>query len=189
VIDPFLALSLLWLAWVVSWAVASRWTAATVSRESGLSRLGYGVFWWAGATLLFARPGRWGPLSRSVFPASGWTTWSGVALCVAGFAFTWWARVVLGKFWSSSVTLKADHALVREGPYALTRHPIYTGLLLAVIGTALTRDSLGGLLGVAVLVVGMAVKIRKEERLLLGHFGAAYEAYRAEVPALVPRIG
>lgn len=78
--------------------------------------------------------------------------------------------------------------MIRGGPYALTRHPIYTGLLLALAGTALARDSLAAVLGLALLVAGFVVKLRQEERLLLERFGRAYQTYRAEVPALIPRI-
>jgi protein-S-isoprenylcysteine O-methyltransferase Ste14 len=182
------ALAILWVAWVASWGMASWWTAKTVIRQSFASRLAHGVLIWIGAMLLFMRPRLLGPLWVAPFPASVWTAWAGVVLCALGFAFTWWARVHLGRNWSGTVTLKADHALIRTGPYALTRHPIYTGLLLAIIGSAITRDSLAGGIGLGFLVAGLLVKIRQEERLLLEHFGPAYEAYRAEVPALVPRF-
>lgn len=181
------AVGILWLAWLTSWGLASWWTAKTVVRQSSASRLAHGVLIWIGAMLLFMRP-RPGLLWVALFPASAGTMWAGVAVCAAGLAYTWWARVHLGRNWSGTVTLKQDHALIRTGPYALTRHPIYTGLLLALIGSALTRDSLAGLVGLAFLLAGIVVKIRQEEALLGGHFGPAYDAYRAEVPALVPRM-
>jgi protein-S-isoprenylcysteine O-methyltransferase Ste14 len=189
VLPPETALGVLWLAWIASWGLASWWSAKTVRRQSVGSRLAHGVLIWIGGMLLFMRPRRLGPLWRPLFPASAWTAWAGVVLCAAGFAFTWWARVHLGRNWSGTVTLKADHALIRTGPYALTRNPIYTGLLLALIGSALTRDSLAGLIGLGFLLAGLLVKIRQEERLLLEHFGPAFEAYRGEVPALIPRVG
>jgi protein-S-isoprenylcysteine O-methyltransferase Ste14 len=186
---PESSINILWITWLLSWALASRWTARTVSAQSGMSRLRHGVFWWAGAMLLFTRPKRLGSLMGPLFPSSVWTAWTGVLLCAAGLAFAWWARISIGRFWSSAVTLKADHALIRHGPYGLTRHPIYSGLLLALIGTALARDSIAGLVGLAFLLAGIWIKLRQEERLLLEHFGPAYETYRAEVPALIPRIG
>jgi protein-S-isoprenylcysteine O-methyltransferase Ste14 len=188
VIAPEFALGILWTTWVASWMAAALWTARTIARQSGLARLGHGALVWLGGMLLFARPARLGALARPLLPDSPWMAWTGVILCAAGLGFTWWARVHLGRLWSGAVTLKADHAIVRDGPYAPTRHPIYTGLVLAVIGTALTRDCAGGLLGLVLIVAGLVVKSRQEERLLLDHFGPAYEAYRAEVPALVPRI-
>jgi protein-S-isoprenylcysteine O-methyltransferase Ste14 len=188
-LTPDSAFGILWLTWLASWAVAAVWTTKTVARQSGASRLAHGVLVWAGGLLLFARPARLGPFARPLFPPSPWTAWAGVILCAAGLTFTWWARIHIGRFWSGTVTLKADHVLIRNGPYALTRHPIYTGLLLALTGTALARDSLAALVGLALLLAGLVVKIRQEERLLLDHFGPAYAAYRAEVPALIPRIG
>src|SRR5262249_17077424 len=104
-----------------------------------------------------------------------------------GLGFAVWARVHLGRFWSGTVTLKADHALIRTGPYALTRHPIYTGLLSAFTGTALGRDSVAGLLGLGLRVAALVVKLHQEERPLRGHCGPAYQQYQAEVPALLPR--
>ena len=70
----------------------------------------------------------------------------------------------------------------------MTRHPIYTGLLLALIGTSVARDSVAALIGLCLLVVGLVVKIRQEERLLMEHFGKAYQMYQAEVPAIVPGL-
>jgi protein-S-isoprenylcysteine O-methyltransferase Ste14 len=188
VIAPLELIDLLWTVWIVGWLVAARWTAKTVVRQPVAARLTHGLLVFAGAVLLFGRTGRLGLLVRPLFPASPWTAWAGVVLCAVGLGFAVWARVLLGRYWSGAVVLKSDHALIRVGPYALTRHPIYSGLLLALTGTALARDSLGGLLGLALLFAGAVVKLRQEERLLLEHFGPAYEAYRAEVPALIPRI-
>jgi len=110
-----------------------------------------------------------------------------VGVAAVGFAYAWWARIHLGRLWSSTVTLKADHAIVRSGPYALTRHPIYTGLLLAVIATAVVEHTVGAVIGTGFMITGFVVKLRQEEHLLTQHFGAAYDAYRRDVPALVPR--
>jgi len=103
-----------------------------------------------------------------------------------GIGFAGWARRHLGRFWSSTIAIKAEHALIRTGPYALSRHPIYTGLLLAVIGIALVRGTLGGFAGLALVVLGGLLRMRQEEQLLLKHFGDAYRAYQVEVPAVFP---
>ena len=105
-----------------------------------------------------------------------------------GLGFAVWARVEIGRFWSGTVALKAEHALIRGGPYAITRHPIYSGLLLALVGTALTRDTEAAFFGLPLLFAGLFVKAKQEESLLLERFGPEYEKYRAEVPALVPHI-
>jgi len=185
--SPLTCLAFLWGAWLLLWLLAALWTARTVARQSIGSRLAHGIFLILGSALLF-RSTRFGPLARPLFPPTPWVAWLGVGLAAAGLGFTVWARLHLGRFWSGMVTLKAEHALIRTGPYALTRHPIYTGLLAAFAGTALARDSVAALLGLVLLVASFAVKLRQEERLLGKHFGPAYRQYQAEVPALLPRL-
>ena len=186
--SSFTCLAVIWSGWLVSWLLAARWTAKTVARQSISSRLAQSGLLWGGAALLFLRPTGSGFLTRSPYPLAAWVGWSGVALTVLGLGFTGWARVHLGRFWSGAVTLKAEHALVRSGPYALTRHPIYTGLLLAMTGTALARNSVAAIVGLGLFAVGVVLKVRQEEGLLTEHFGAAYRVYRAEVPGLVPGL-
>lgn len=187
-ISPNPCVNVLWAAWLLTWVAAAFGTAKTVVRQSPAAWLAHGVWIWVGAALLFfldtRRSGR--PFNIFLLPAHAWIAWTGVGLVVAGLGYTVWARVHLGRMWSGTVTLKAEHALVRSGPYAVTRHPIYTGLILALVGTALVRDTLGALAGFAFCLVGVILKIRQEEQLLIGHFGDAYRAYMAEVPALVP---
>jgi protein-S-isoprenylcysteine O-methyltransferase Ste14 len=142
----------------------------------------------AGAFFLFFHPSRPAVLSRLVLPACIWLTWGGVVVTALGLAFATWARVHLGRLWSASVTLKADHMIVRTGPYAMSRHPIYTGLVLAFIGTTLVYATVGCFVGLVLLTLGILLKIRQEEELLLGHFGDAYRGYQADVPALIPRF-
>src|SRR5215467_12702020 len=97
----------------------------------------------------------WGLWVVTWLLAAWWIARVGVALTAIGLGFTVWARVQLGRFWSGTVTLKEGHELVRTGPYAVTRHPIYTGLLLALIGSAMARGTLGGLLGLVLLTFGI----------------------------------
>ena len=105
-----------------------------------------------------------------------------------GVAFAIWARRHLGEFWSARVTLKEDHHLIQSGPYARVRHPIYSGLLLAMIGTALFVGEWRAALGVFLVFVGHWLKARREESLLATEFGAAYEEYRRRTGSLVPRM-
>ncbi len=185
---PIIAVSALWLLWVVSWMLAARWSGATVVRQSKRDRLLHSVFMSIGTVLLFFRPAAVGPLGARLFAASASLPWFAVALALLGLGWTWWARIHLGRLWSSAVTLKADHTLVRAGPYRITRHPIYTGLLTAFVATALLRDDVAGALGLALLIVGLGLKVRQEEQLLGEHFGVAYQQYRAQVFALLPGI-
>jgi protein-S-isoprenylcysteine O-methyltransferase Ste14 len=114
--------------------------------------------------------------------------WVGAALTAAGLLFTVWARVHLGTNWSGTVTLKRGHELITSGPYAFVRHPIYTGLLLAFLGSALARDEWRGVLALALVALALWRKLRNEERWMREQFGDAYSAYSKRVAALVPRV-
>lgn len=185
--SPAAVVSDLWLIWVLGWLGASVWTAKTVARQSPASQLAYAIFIWIGAALLFFHLTLVAPFQVDFLPNWRWIAWAGVGLVFLGLGFSGWARFYLGRLWSGAVTLKAEHVIVRSGPYAVTRHPIYTGLLLALIGTALVRGTIASLLGVASIAIGIVIKIRQEEGLLIEHFGEGYRAYQSEVPALVPR--
>jgi protein-S-isoprenylcysteine O-methyltransferase Ste14 len=98
------------------------------------SELVYRIVTIAGMLLLFIarRPVGRGPRLWEPSLEVGWCL---VVVAVAGFAFCWWARIHLGRMWSSSVTRK-DHYIVDTGPYAVVRHPIYTGIIIAAAATA-----------------------------------------------------
>ena len=185
-LSPLSSLAALWLAWLLSWFLASGWTTRTVTQQSAGARILQSVPVWIGAILLI-RTSR-DLLVTPFFQSRPWIGWIAVVLAMLGFAFTWWARIHLGRLWSAAVTLKADHTLIRSGPYAITRHPIYTGLLLAVLATALARGSLSGLLGFGLILLGLVLKLRQEEQFLHTQFGSAYDAYKKDVPALVPDV-
>jgi protein-S-isoprenylcysteine O-methyltransferase Ste14 len=111
----------------------------------------------------------------------------GVIVLVAGTLFTLWARVALGTMWSSSITLKSDHVLRTYGPYRITRHPIYTGMLTMLIGSTLTT----GVIFVPVFIVAVLIlfiKIRNEEKLMIETFGQQYLDFRQRVPQLIPGL-
>jgi protein-S-isoprenylcysteine O-methyltransferase Ste14 len=129
-----------------------------------------------------------GWLGREIVPWSEALYQVGAVLLFLGIGFAIWARVHLGQYWSAQVTLKPGHRLIRSGPYALARHPIYTGILLALIGTAVVVDEYRGVLAMLIALETFVRKLRIEERWLTQEFGAEYERYRKEVKALVPGI-
>jgi protein-S-isoprenylcysteine O-methyltransferase Ste14 len=179
----------LWIAWLVIWLVgAGVWRSSTARRQPLGSQLAYGVPMWVGVWLIFFFSRRTKLLGLTLLPVDGALSWLGVALVLCGLGFAVWARVHLGRNWSSTPVIKKEQAIVRSGPYGITRHPIYTGLLLALAGQALVATYVGAVFGLACVIAGVLLKIRQEETLLVGHFGDAYLTYRSEVPALVPSL-
>jgi protein-S-isoprenylcysteine O-methyltransferase Ste14 len=175
----------MWLAWMLYWFAAALAAKPVRRRESLASRLSHIVPLLLGIALL-ARPPQ--PGTPRFLPASPTAFWIGAALVAAGLAFSVAARITLGGNWSGTVTLKQDHTLTRDGPYRFVRHPIYTGILLAVLGSAITLGEWRGLLALALTLAAFLRKIGIEERFLCDQFGDAYTRYRQEVAALVPFV-
>jgi protein-S-isoprenylcysteine O-methyltransferase Ste14 len=177
----------LWIAWFIYWRVASFGVKPARRRESVASRAGHIVPMVLAAILLSINPiPGGGVLFRRFLPASDIAYWAGTLLVVLGLAFSVWARLYIGRNWSGTVTVKHDHELIRRGPYALVRHPIYTGLLLAFIGSALARGEWRGVLAVLIVFVALWRKLRLEERWMSETFGEEYRRYRAHTAALIP---
>ena len=106
----------------------------------------------------------------------------------AGAAFTVWARITLGRNWSAEVTFKQDHELIESGPYALARHPIYTGLIVMALGTAINYGRAIGFVLLVALCGGLWWKARQEERIMSRHFPDAYPEYKTRVHAIIPFV-
>jgi len=118
----------------------------------------------------------------------GAVAFAGAVLALTGALFAAWAKTRLGRLFSPQLGVQEGHELVTSGPYAVVRHPIYLGLIDFIIGSALYLNDVA-LLGVAFLfVLYFTAQIRIEERLFAGHFGKAWEEYRARTPALFPRV-
>lgn len=180
------AIALLWVLFALSWGVAAFW-ADRAEKTAGFSaELPYRSILVVGAILfLFPAHGYNGWL-RIWYPDLG-LAWICVVLIAIGFLFAWWARLHLGRLWSGYITRKSDHHIVDTGPYALVRHPIYTGLLLAVVATMIAKGTAPAIVGAILIFIGIYMKARLEERFLRMQLGAAsYDAYRLRVPMLVP---
>ena len=183
------AIAALWAAWVVSWLVAALWAARTQKRPPLGSEFLYRILTVIGFVLVFG-VGHNGAWTRHVdWEVPSGLGWLLVAATAAGFAFCWWARIHLGRLWSGVVTRKEGHHVVDTGPYALVRHPIYTGIIFAALATAIERGTWLALLGVAVMSLGWYVKARLEEKFLRSELGAAaYDAYAQRTAMLVPFV-
>src|SRR5205085_9779155 len=110
------------------------------------------------------------------------------SLALAGLAIAIWARVHLGQYWSDKIVLKVDHQLIRSGPYARMRHPIYSGVLLGVLGTALLLGEIRGVLAFALLFTNYAIKAKKEERMLSARFSDQFQEHSQRAGFLLPRF-
>jgi protein-S-isoprenylcysteine O-methyltransferase Ste14 len=183
---PGLAIIVLWVAFAVSWVAAAAWQRTTEKRAGAAAELRYRLVLIVGALVMgVPAHGYEGPLR--LWHVTWTEAWIGVGLIAVGFLFAWWARVHIGPLWSSTVTKKTDHRVVDSGPYGIVRHPIYTGILLAVIATALVKGTILGLVGAVIITIGLWMKAKLEEDWLRQELGAdAYDAYRRRVPMLVP---
>lgn len=183
-----LALPALWMAWGGYWIVASAFAKPARRRESAASRASHVVPLALGAALLASRRLSGPVLDARWLPRGLAWVWLGTALVGAGLLFATLARMQLGGNWSGTVTLKEDHTLTRTGPYRVVRHPIYTGLLVAVLGTAVAEGEWRGLVAFALVLAAFLRKVRIEERFMLKAFAEEYARYRRDVPALLPWV-
>jgi protein-S-isoprenylcysteine O-methyltransferase Ste14 len=179
----------LWTAWLIYWRISAAGVKAVRRRESAASRAAHllplaiaGLLLWmpaiAGGGILF----------QHFMPHTLLTYWAGTGLLALGLGFSVWARVYLGRNWSATVTVKEDHELIRGGPYALVRHPIYSGLLVAFIGSAIARAEWRGVLAVLIVLAALWRKLRLEERFMSETFGDEYRHYREHTAALIPYL-
>ena len=129
-----------------------------------------------------------GFLDRRFLSNSQSGTWIGIGLTFCGIALAIWARQCLGANWSATITIRSHHSLVCTGPYSRMRHPIYSGLLIAIAGTALDQGEWRGLMALAIAVIAWAIKARKEESWLRGEFGAQFEEHCQRTGFLLPRL-
>ena len=174
-----------WLVFFAYWIVHWKGNKPTIQQTNPILR----IFFIFGLLYLCVDRGQL-PASwhRVVVPHTPLNEGAGLLICCTGVAIAIWARRVLGTNWSANPTIKEGHELVEAGPYRLVRHPIYTGLLLAILGS-----SLGGGRPIDLVVflfcrVSLFVKLKIEEGLMLRQFPQAYPDYMQRTKALVPYV-
>ena len=177
----------LWLVWIAYWRISAADVKPTQRHESPGSRAAHLLPLLIAAVLLWIRgDAEDGWLFQRFVTRSVPLFWIGTAITAAGLGFSAWARVHLGRNWSATVTVKRDHELIRTGPYAIVRHPIYTGVLFGFIGTALAIGQWRGVLATVIVFAAFWRKLRLEERWMSETFGEEYRQYRARTRALIP---
>ncbi len=181
-------ISCCWSLFAVIWLVAAFWTKQSVYQQRGRQLLRYSIPLVIGAYLIFNGQRFSDPLNLRVIPHVDALAWSGVVLCIAGFAFCIWARFTLGSNWSGVVTVKGGHELITRGPYAIVRHPIYTGLLAMIVATVVVFGHVAGIIALPFVFLGLWIKLRYEEKLMLEKFPEQYAAYQRRVKRFIPFI-
>jgi protein-S-isoprenylcysteine O-methyltransferase Ste14 len=182
------AVTTLWMVWLLYWMVSAWGVRRNERGETASQRLQTALVLAFGTFLIFARATPFGLLNHRFVRDTFGLRVAALIMVVAGLGYSVWARVHLGKFWSSRVTLKEGHQLIQSGPYARVRHPIYSGIALAMVGTALFSGQWRALIGASIFIVGHWLKSRREEALLTSQFGSIYEEYRRRTGSLVPRL-
>jgi protein-S-isoprenylcysteine O-methyltransferase Ste14 len=181
-------ITICWGIFFVVWVLAAIFTKRTVYHESGVRRLRYMIPIVIGWFLLFRGHRLPYPFSIEIVPQTDAILVGSSILCMCGLGICLWARAVLGRNWSGTVTLKENHELIVRGPYRLVRHPIYTGLLVMMVATALQQRHIAGMIGFFLVFVSFWIKSSYEEEVMSKQFPDQYPAYRQRVKRIIPFV-
>ena len=177
-----------WILFFLYWQIKAANTKTTQRLEPAASRI-LRVFIFLIAIVLLSTtriPLPW--LYLQLWPVGLWPFWLGAAVTIAGLLFAVWAREHLGRNWSRSVTIKQGHELITTGPYAVVRHPIYTGILTGFLGMAIAISQVRGFIVFVLFFLAFWIKLRMEEQWMRSQFGEAYTSYAHVTAALVPYL-
>ena len=177
-----------WLVFLVYWIVAAFSGNKMRSPETPARRLIYWGLIVISLILFNANPRYFGPLNMRFVRRGFWIASTAALLTVAGIAFAIWARNHIGRFWSGSVAIREDQQLIRSGRYSCIRHPIYTGIMVALAGTTLAVGNYRALLAFLLILVSLIYKARLEESLLTREFGPAFDDHRRHTGFFLPRV-
>jgi protein-S-isoprenylcysteine O-methyltransferase Ste14 len=181
-------LAWIWAAFGVCWFASARRATSARTQESRVYRLVRLLILALVFILLFADWAGVGPLAWPFVRERAAVIYSGFVLALLGLALAMWARIHLGQYWSDRVVLKVDHQLVRTGPYAWIRHPIYSGVLLGVAGTAVVLGEWRGVLAFVILLVNYCIKAGREDRLLAEAFPDQFAEHKSHAGFLLPNF-
>lgn len=184
----YLLFAVLWIAFYAYWLVSAWKTRNPVKRrQPRLMLFLYGFVW----VIIWVFLAYWflpGLLAEQIVPDSPWAAVAGLIITAAGLGFAVWARVHLGKNWSGMPLIHEHHTLTRTGPYRYVRHPIYSGITLGLLGTAIGTGYVIVFTCLILVFVLFVMKSHMEEKFLEEEFGEDYVTYRREVKALIPYV-
>ena len=168
-----------WIVFLLYWQIKAANTKSAQRLEPAASRI-LRVFIFLIAIVLLS--------TTRIPPVGFWPFWLGAAVTLAGLLFAVWAREHLGSNWSRSVTIKQGHELITTGPYAVVRHPIYTGILTGFLGMAIAISQVRGFIVFVLIFLVFWIKLRMEEQWMRSQFGETYATYAHQTAALVPYL-
>ena len=185
---PLQIIGCLWAVFALYWFIAAFRQNRVQKREPAAERFVHILFMIGGFALLFSPDPRFGRLNQRFLPLSPLLDLAGILLTAAGVAFAIWARAHLGKYWSAQITIRQEHRLIRTGPYRFIRHPIYTGMLLALLGAVFAVGEYRAILGFSIILLGFFKKARKEELFLQTQFGGDFDEHKRQTGFFFPRF-
>lgn len=176
-----------WYALGLYWLVTGFRVKSTKSLEPAPARLFTMSLVAIAFFLLYSHNLKISWLYSRFLPQNSLMVWTGIALTYTGIALAIWARTILGSNWGARVSIKQGHELIRSGPYACVRHPIYTGLFLAILGAVLEIGEWRAIIALAIVAVAHSLKAKREEAAMMREFGEEYQRYRGETGFFFPR--
>jgi len=189
------SIAIIWLIFFAYWTgeilyeLATRRTKKVEKREPLAVALSSRLTLWIAVFLVlttFAQ--KYYPFGASFLPSSFITAYTGLAVGLCGIFFAIWARITLGGNWSADAVLKKGQSLVKNGPYGIVRHPIYTGITIGIVGSAIAENTVTGLIAIFFVLLFSYFRIKDEEKLMTEKFGSDYADYAKKVKAFVPWI-
>jgi protein-S-isoprenylcysteine O-methyltransferase Ste14 len=187
-IQPMELVGAAWTAFAAFWLVEGVKAKRAETREGAGERFAHVLLMAAAFYLVAFSDSRLGKLNERFMGQRRWLADLGVAVVFVGVGFAIWARHHIGRYWSARVSIVTEHKLIRTGPYGRVRHPIYTGILMALAGTALVLGEYRGLVGFGIAFFGFVTKARKEEAYLAARFGREFAEHRRRTGFLLPRV-
>lgn len=184
-VTPHVLIAICWLVLIVYWLISS-FSAKRYAKRNDTTWAFRFVFVVIFISLFNSPWTRQYVIGTGGLFAPLWLQWLGVVLCVCGVAFAIWARYYLGRNWGMPMSLKQDAELVTTGPYRYVRHPIYSGFMLAALGSTLV--TVWWLIALVWFSVYFTFAARKEEKIMRGEFGAAYDGYMKRSKMLIPFV-
>ena len=187
--DAFQISSKIWSVWGIVWLLMAAWSKPSKRREFPWQRLEHVIPLMIGFLLIYNRNFAWSWLATRLVPQNSVVATTGLLLTAGGLVFAVWARIALGANWSGTVTIKSGHNLIRRGPYRWIRHPIYTGLLISLLGTLMLQGEVRAFLGFVLALFALYRKAKREEQFLSEEFGEGFAEHAKHTGMFLPRFG